>query len=158
MKILVFSDSHGHVEHMSRCAGKLAPDTIIHLGDGTCDVSALKKELPRTPVVNVRGNCDSDKSVSELEIIEFSGHRLFVCHGHRYGVKLSLGGFLTSAMCAGADVALYGHTHIPDLRTERGILILNPGSIGRGRCPTCALLTLEEGVSPRAELIRVTEL
>lgn len=158
MKILVLSDSHGHIENMSRCAGKLSPDTIIHLGDCTCDISALKKELPRTPIVNVRGNCDSDNTVSELEIIELSGHRLFICHGHRYGVKLSLDGFLTSAMCSGAAVALYGHTHIPDLRTENGILILNPGSVGRGRRPTCALLSLEEGVPPRAAILPVTEL
>ncbi len=153
MKILVFSDSHGYTSHMLRCAENLHPDTIIHLGDGSCDVKMLKKESPHTPVIGVRGNCDFGRSLPEREIIELSGHRLFICHGHVYGVKLSLDSFLTNAMCAGADVALYGHTHVPDLRTQRGILILNPGSIGRGPRPSCALLTLEEGRPAHAELI-----
>lgn len=153
MKILVFSDSHGYAGYMLEAARRCAPDAVIHLGDGAGDLSALKKELPRTPVINVRGNCDSDISVPERRIIELSGSRLFICHGHRYGVKLSLDGLLTSAMCAGADAVLFGHTHIPCLRTENGLLILNPGSVGRGRSPSCAVLTLEEGAAPRAELL-----
>ena len=39
--------------------------------------------------------------------------------------------------------ALFGHTHVPVNRTEEGVLLLNPGSIGYGG--TYALLTEKDG-------------
>lgn len=158
MKIVVFSDSHGAAELMLACAEKLCPDLIIHLGDCVRDTQLLKKRMPHTPLIGVRGNCDVELSVSERELLELEGHRLFVCHGHRYGVKLGTESLLTSVMCSGSDVVLYGHTHIPDYRHERGVLILNPGSIGRGRPGSFAVLELEQGKQATARLLTPQEL
>ena len=44
---------------------------------------------------------------------------------------------------SGCKAALFGHTHVPVNRTEEGILLLNPGSIGYGG--TYALLTERDG-------------
>lgn len=151
MKILVFSDSHGVLEPMLSLTAEHSPQLIIHLGDGAGDIKRLKKELPGIPVINVRGNCDSLSTLPEREITELLGHRLFLTHGHRYSVKYGTDSLLTAAMCAGADIVMYGHTHIPDCRQENGLLILNPGSIGYNR--SFALLELEENETPRAELL-----
>lgn len=150
MKILVFSDSHGVLEPMLALAAGCSPQLIIHLGDGAGDIKRLKKELPDIPVINVRGNCDSLSTLPEREITELLGHRLFLTHGHRCNVKFGTDALLTNAVCAGADIVMYGHTHIPDCRRENGLFILNPGSIGFNR--SYALLELEENETPRAEL------
>lgn len=152
MKILVFSDSHGVLEPMLALAADYSPQLIIHLGDGAGDIKRLKKELPDTPVINVRGNCDSLSTLPEREITELCGHRLFLTHGHRYNVKFGTDSLLTNAVCAGADIVMYGHTHIPDCRLENGLLILNPGSIGFNR--SYALLELKENETPGAELLQ----
>src|SRR5690606_9819854 len=37
-----------------------------------------------------KGNCDWDDAFEEEKIVEFEGLRIFVTHGHLYGVKSSL--------------------------------------------------------------------
>ena len=59
--------------------------------------------------------------------------RIFVTHGHAYGVKSGLGRLIDKAESVGADIALYGHSHIPDLTYMRGISAFNPGSISMPR-------------------------
>lgn len=158
MKIAVFSDTHGAGELMLSCAQKLSPDAIIHLGDCVRDTLPVKKEMPHTTFIGVRGNCDAYSDLSEREICEFEGHRLFICHGHRYSVKMGTDALLTTAMCSDSDVVLYGHTHKPDLRADSGMLILNPGSLGRGTESTFAVLELERNLPPRARIITPREL
>jgi putative phosphoesterase len=155
MLIAVFSDSHGAVEPMLAAAKKYSPDLIIHLGDYSGDANELKKELPGTPIKNVQGNCDFVSDAPEREIFQLCGKTFFLAHGHRYGVKSGTDALLTTAMCAGADIVMYGHTHIADLRSEGNMLVLNPGSVGRGRPKSFALLSLEEGAEPTAEIIFV---
>ena len=43
---------------------------------------------------------------------------------------------------AGAQLAMYGHTHVPDYQDWGGVQILNPGTAGRGRSLTWALVTV----------------
>ena len=47
-------------------------------------------------------------------------NKLFVTHGHAYGVKSGLGRLAERAKTLGADVVLYGHTHIPEQREIEG--------------------------------------
>lgn len=52
------------------------------------------------------------------------------------------------ARMAGAQAVCFGHSHIPFLTWEEGILLLNPGSLSRPRSCSqsgCALLTVENG-------------
>ncbi|RYD06169.1 hypothetical protein N752_04585 [Desulforamulus aquiferis] len=56
------------------------------------------------------------------------GHRIFITHGHRYGVKSNTVAILERAKKLQARVAIYGHTHVADLREEEGVIIMNPGS------------------------------
>lgn len=66
----------------------------------------------------------------ELEL-EVEGRRLFACHGHRYGVKSGTERLAEAAKARGCDIALYGHTHVPDVHEEKGILMINPGCMTR---------------------------
>ena len=66
--------------------------------------------------------------VLELEV---EGRRLFACHGHRYGVKSGTERLAEAAKARGCDIALYGHTHVPDVHEEKGILMINPGCMTR---------------------------
>ena len=58
MKLLVFSDSHGNIEHMRRAVEQEKPDQILHLGDVMRDAVELSRSYPNIPLELVPGNCD----------------------------------------------------------------------------------------------------
>ena len=61
-----------------------------------------------------------------------NGPMFFACHGHRYGVKMNPLSLLYRAKEMGASAAFYGHTHIPALDREEGVLLANPGALRDG--------------------------
>lgn len=130
MKLAVFSDSHGNPDIMLRAIGSCAPDMIIHLGDGGYDIVKIKRQFPRIPLKAVQGNCDISSNLPKTELFSVKGVRLFITHGHLYKVKSSLSLLTDEAVALGADAVLYGHTHIADIRQERGIFFINPGTCG----------------------------
>ena len=68
-------------------------------------------------------------------MFEFADHICFVTHGHLYGVNWGLHDLLERTQEMGADIAFYGHTHVPDYEEfpEEGVTIMNPGSITQPR-------------------------
>ena len=58
---------------------------------------------------------------------------LKLCHGHRYALYNGFDKLAASAHKTGADAALFGHIHTPCLENVNGLLLVCPGSIGRGR-------------------------
>lgn len=133
MRALILSDSHGNIESMKKAVQRTQPDQIIHLGDYWRDAEALQKEFPLLPICRVPGNCDAfdfgAAGAPDERTITLDGHRIFLCHGHRYHVKSSLLSFTYAAMEQNAELALFGHTHIPHLEQYEGITLLNPGSM-----------------------------
>ena len=133
-KILVLSDIHGTIS-CAASALRSHPeyDTVFFLGDGISKIALLQKEYPRLWHL-VRGNCDlsSDGAFPEETLIELEEHRIFLTHGHRYFVKHDEERLLSAAAARGADIVLYGHTHLPAARYDRAraIHLFNPGSIG----------------------------
>lgn len=134
MKILVLSDSHAALSFMRRCIAAVKPEAIVHLGDHFDDGLAMKEEFPGIPFYQVPGNCDRYRcppNQPEILLLLVGGVELYMTHGHRHGVKSSLGALLRDARAAKADVVLYGHTHQSDChREEDGLWVLNPGSCG----------------------------
>ena len=54
-------------------------------------------------------------------------------HGHKQGVKTNTAMLLAEARAMGAQAALYGHTHVAEVRKEAdGMWVMNPGSSGYG--------------------------
>lgn len=146
MRILVLSDSHENIENMALAVRKTQPELILHLGDYVRDGEELKALFPAIPLMQVEGNCDAyDTSHAPLwRIYEADGHRIFFTHGHHYHVKYDLLHLRYAAEEQGAELALFGHTHIPLCEKLDGLTLLNPGSIGTGRHPGYALIETSE--------------
>jgi len=110
---------------------KLDPDYVLHLGDMCEDCHRLEDMFPRKLIVCVKGNNDYfDKSYPLERCFELGGKRIFMCHGHKYNVKSSLISLVYRAKEQGADIVLYGHTHLPHKEDYDGMLIINPGTVG----------------------------
>lgn len=91
--------------------------------------TVLRRNSAACRVLSVRGNCDLwGPPRAETLLRTFEGVRIFGTHGHRYGVKQGLLRFSLAAQEQQAQVALFGHTHIPYCRQEDGLWLLNPGA------------------------------
>ena len=142
MKFIVFSDSHGVAENMIRAVEREKPDLCFFLGDGERDLDALQRRFPALPVNAVRGNCDMFSSSPTALVCAAGGLKIFMTHGHLYGVKHDpiLRELCEAALEADADVVLFGHTHEPFRDHTMGMHVLNPGSIGPTTRPSYGLI------------------
>lgn len=134
MKLLIFSDSHGDTYRMRELIARYDDVNVVcHLGDGEREFSYLQSEFPDKTFYGVRGNCDlaSDAPALRLEIL--GGKRVLMTHGHLHGVKGGVYRYSLAAKEQNADLALFGHTHIPYEGYDDGLYLLNPGSIREGR-------------------------
>ena len=125
-------------------------DLILHAGD-LMDPALLEELAAHAPVEAVRGNMDPAGLPETLEL-EFGGVRVAMIHdsGPRRGRRARV-----RRRFPEARVAVFGHSHIPFLEDEDGLMLLNPGSpTDRRRQPrhTFALLRTEEG-EVRAEIL-----
>ena len=85
------------------------------------------------------------------QLVELGGVRIFAVHGHVEGVSGGIGALVQKAKRFGAQVALFGHTHVAFTGYQDGITLLNPGSIARprdGRASYGALDILPSGIMP----------
>ncbi len=145
MKIAVFSDTHRNIDGAEAAVNQYKPDLMIHLGDHFGDAQKLHMAFPRIPMECVPGNCDYVPQEDVVKVIEPMGVRIMLTHGHTYRVKYETMPLLNAAYYQGAQIVLYGHTHIPTYTVVQGMHVVNPGSAGQGRHPTWALIELEEG-------------
>ena len=148
MILAVVSDTHKKKSQIRKVLNKIKnADVLIHLGDNSEDVEDMMMEFNK-PIYSVRGNCDfSLRSPSErVEIIE--GKKFFLTHGHRYSVKDSLMKLEYRALEIGADIVLYGHTHVANIEFNNGIWFINPGSaaVSRGQFNSIAFIEIKDGV------------
>lgn len=129
MRILVVSDSHGDscalrraVERENGCA------LIIHLGDGERDTAFLHG----IPLLQVKGNCDFCSELPATLCTQEGGKTILCTHGHVQMVKYGMELLRREALDKHADIALYGHTHVPVQTYEDGLYLCNPGSLHNG--------------------------
>ena len=100
-------------------------DYIVHLGDYYRDLHPFYQEYC-DKIYAVKGNCDGggDDLVFEVE-----GKKILLTHGDRYGVKSTLLKLVLRAKEVGADLVLFGHTHIAESCEIDGITFINPGTL-----------------------------
>ena len=160
MKIGIVSDSHGNTrvfEDMLAVPGAAEAELWLHAGDFAPDADALE-EMADTPVVRVIGNCDFYvDGVHEETVVEVGGHRIFLTHGHLFSVRFDTAMLAAAAREAGADIAVYGHTHVA-LEEHGAVTVLNPGSIARPRDAqrgSFMLVELEAQKTPSVSIIRI---
>lgn len=133
MKVLIFSDSHAGLSFMRAAVKAVKPDALIHLGDHYDDGQTIAYENAHLPMYQVPGNCDRYRVFGKPETLclPVFGAMLYMTHGHQQGVKLTRHRLIEEATRAGAQAALYGHTHQPDCHREAdGLWVINPGSCG----------------------------
>ncbi len=159
MKILVLSDSHGKSLPLEKVIQIENPDRVIHLGDGWNDFQNVIAHFPGLEYDQVPGNCDFTVGEPSEKLIEVEGVKIFLTHGHHYGVKEGLLRLTYKAEELGAQVALYGHTHHANYEFHGNVLLFNPGSIGNPpyqNAPSYGILTIKDGIA-RPELRRWKE-
>ena len=144
MRILVVSDTHGDIGNFSKVIRKHKDiDVVVHCGDGADDVFDAKLMFPDKMFIAVRGNCDFCTESPNIETITLEGKKLFITHGHIYNVKYDLLKLTLAGKDAGADLVLFGHTHLPTNIYDDGLYLLNPGSL-RGYKGSFALVDISE--------------
>ena len=107
MKLLVFSDSHrANITDMLALIDEEKPDAVAHLGDLVCDVEDIRFVYPELPVYSVRGNNDwGDDETPNSLVVCAEQVRLFLTHGHLFGVRRNTKRLTQEAQQAGCQVA-----------------------------------------------------
>jgi len=159
-KILVVSDNHFQDQPLEDIVRQhYDVDYFVHCGDSEWqpDAALLQK------FIAVRGNNDF-ALLPENEIVNIEGCRVLAVHGHKQGVfnfgeYPNIRGSEKLVSYAhneyDANVVFYGHTHVPEAHVDRGVFVLNPGSLNfprsmSMRIPTYAIVTIDdEHVSAR---------
>jgi uncharacterized protein len=120
-------------------------DLILHAGD-LIDQALLGKLATYAPTRVVQGNLDPPEAgLPETLEFAFGGAKVAMVHdsGPKKGRRNRMRGRFPEAR-----IVIFGHSHIPWLEDEDGLLLLNPGSpTDRRRQPqhTFALLQVDGG-------------
>lgn len=140
MKYMIISDIHGGINELNKVLDIYYNerfDKLIILGD----LFNYGIDLNRNEIINrlnllkesilyVRGNCDNNivdllfetPFIKEMDI---NNKKVLLTHGHLYSNEYLLG--------SNYDIIISGHTHVSEIRIEKGKLFLNPGSISKSR-------------------------
>ena len=133
MRILVFSDTHGNIRgalEVLKAVNKV--DMVLHAGDNVTDAQALSYVFDKIPFHYVRGNNDYFSDAENDKVVIAGDKTIFLTHGHYYNVKSTLRRLSARAAVAGADLAVFGHTHKGFDGYVEGAHIFNPGAMGFG--------------------------
>ena len=145
MRIGVISDTHGSLEYFERalkCIGKC--DYILHAGDvlyhgprnhlpdGYCPKGLAEKINSLGNIIFASGNCDSDVDQmvinhpiqSPYAFVNIGNLKIMVCHGYKEPVESTI----EYAKKMGANMFIFGHSHIKELYKSDSLIVLNPGS------------------------------
>ena len=146
MKLLILSDTHRSLGFAYDAIEKEHPDAVLHLGDHLTDAEDLSFACQEPEFYFVPGNCDYAPAVPQSLTLELGGVRIFMTHGHIYGVKRELTALAGAAKDAGAQLALFGHTHVQLLEERSGVTLLNPGAAGRFGRSGYGVIEITDGV------------
>lgn len=141
-RIGVISDTHGYL-HPAVPEVFQPVKRVIHAGD-IGGPGILTKLGRLAPVTAVRGNMDTGAwaaALPDFDIVEFENMRICVLHDRQ---RLDF-----DPQLSGLNAVISGHTHRPRVRTEDGVLFVNPGSASHPRhrqTPTVALLEVANGI------------
>jgi len=156
-KILVVSDNHRKLDNIYQLLEE-NPDIsyFIHLGDSEGSEDAIRTHLPKgCESYFVQGNNDFFAYLPKEIKMRLGKERLFLTHGHLYGVGFDLQGLADEARARNCSMALFGHTHRPFSRMVNGVLCINPGSINfprqDNRKPSYAMFYLDKKGNLRTE-------
>jgi len=134
MKILIVSDSHGNNEALDKLYQKYPNmDLYLHAGDSESDEYSIR------PFLSVKGNCDYFTTAPERRIMDTPYGTLLIQHHpilqnnliKEYNIKFFV----------------FGHTHRRKNEIDKGLILINPGSISfsrDGHDQSYVILNIEE--------------
>ena len=85
------------------------------------------------PVYIVAGNNDFFADLPGEEEICIGERKILMTHGHGYYVSRNTNRLKKAAIERGVHIAMYGHTHIPEIDMNDDVIVLNPGSLSYPR-------------------------
>lgn len=121
-------------------------ELLLHAGDFIKDAEKLEERL-NIKVEAVVGNCDYPRTSPEERIIEVDNCRIYMTHGHIFEPHDFFNDIMKRSKEKGANLVVFGHTHLATSFEEEGIFFLNPGSISMPRMkgPTYGIIEINEG-------------
>ncbi len=126
LRIGVISDTHGLLRP-EVIASLQGVDHILHAGDvGNIEIIDTLRTI--APITTIRGNIDIYGPCAELpatEMVELGGLFFYLVH--------SVKDLDIAPIAAGVHAVISGHSHSPAQETRKGVLYLNPGSVGPRR-------------------------
>lgn len=156
MKILIVSDTHGRNSGIEEAIEREKPFArIIHLGDAEGYEDYIE-ELAGCPLEVVAGNNDRFSYLPKEKTLLIGDLNIFITHGHYYCVNAGCDGIRREGVRRGADIVMFGHTHMPLIREEGKITLINPGSLSYprqpGRKPSYIVMETAQGKKPEFEI------
>ncbi len=136
MRIIAVSDTHGDKAVLKQIAEKY-PDCAAYFYAG--DSELMADDPVFTTYQAVVGNMDYDQSFPKTLTKDVDGLRVFMTHGHYYNVREMLDDLLAAGRKEGAQLIIYGHTHVALAEQHSGVVVVNPGSISQPRGPLADL-------------------
>ena len=149
-KIGIISDTHGLIRQ-SVVESFNDVDLIVHAGDvGKPEVLETLQTITRA--YPVRGNVDGGKWTDNLpftEVVKVGQVFLYVLH--------DVNALDLDPVAAGFNAVISGHSHIPKIEEQNGVLFLNPGSAGpkRVRYPVSIAFLYVNGASIDTEIVEL---
>lgn len=161
-RLLIIADTHlpKRARRMPGAvlAAAAAADLVLHAGDWVDAATLDLLEAGSRSLVGVWGNNDGPELRERLpEVAHARVEELDIAMVHETGAAAGREERMDAAF-PGADVLIFGHSHIPwDTATPGGMRLLNPGSpTDRRRQPQCTMMLAEiSGADISVELIAV---
>lgn len=147
MKIMIVSDTHKRHKNLEEALEKMGSiDMLIHLGDAEGYEDYIAK-MAGCPLEIVSGNNDFFSSLEREKEIKIGKYRVLLTHGHYYYVSTGIEALKKEAYGRDVDIVMFGHTHRPLIEYDKGVTLINPGSISyprqSGREPSFIMMELD---------------
>lgn len=148
MRVLIVSDTHRQNKNFFKVYDRVKPvDKVIHLGDAEGAEDYLQAGI-ECPLEIVCGNNDFFTELAKEKILELEGKKIWITHGHNYGVSMGTEKIKEEAAARGIDIVMFGHTHRPLIEIDGQVTAVNPGSLSyprqEGRKPSFLLMEIDQ--------------
>lgn len=134
----IMADTHDHVEATARAVdlfNERKVSMVIHAGDLVSPFSAEPLKKLQAPLKFVYGNNERERErikkkmegmdveVGDCLEVEYKNVKIAVYHGEN---TMLLNALIQSKQY---DVVVTAHSHQPEISTEDGVLVINPGEV-----------------------------